>query len=83
MSITKEDYNNLELEYIRVLGFDKNGKTILNRVKKNIDIPILTNYDNKYLEKDLNINTIISLNKKIKNKKDFIEKEYKQKPIIR
>ena len=83
LSITKEDYNNLELEYIRVLGFDKNGKNILNKIKKNIDIPILTNYDNKYLEKDLNINTIISLNKKIKNKKSFIEKEYKQKPIIR
>ena len=83
LSITKEDCNNLNLEYIRVLGFDKNGKNILNKIKKDIDIPILTNYDNKYLEKDLNINTIISLNKKIKDKKSFIEKEYKQKPIIR
>lgn len=82
-SITKNYYSNLNLEYIRILGFDKNGKNHLNKIKKDIDIPILTNYDDKYLNKDLNINTIISLNKKIKNKKEFIEKEYKEKPIIK
>ena len=83
LSITKEDCSNLNLEYIRVLGFNKKGKEHLNKIKKEINIPILTNYDNKYLNKDLNINTIISLNKKIKNKIDFIEKEYKEKPIIK
>lgn len=83
LSITKEDCSNLDLEYIRVLGFDKPGKDILNKIKKDIDIPILTNYDDKYLNKDLNINTVISLNKKIKDKKSFIEKEFKQKPIIK
>jgi len=83
LSITKEDCNNLELEYIRILGFNKKGKEYLNKIKKDIDIPLLTNYDDKYLSKDLNINTIISLNKKIKNKKNFIEKEYKEKPIIK
>lgn len=82
-SITKEDCSNLDLEYIRVLGFDRKGKKVLNKIKKDINIPILTNYDDKYLSKDLNINNIISLNKKIKNKKSFIEKEYKEKPIIR
>ena len=83
MSITKNYYSNLDLEYIRVLGFNKKGKEHLNKIKKNIDIPLLNNYDNKYLSKDLNINNIISLNKKIKNKKSFIEKEYKEKPIIK
>ena len=82
-SITKDDCSNLNLEYIRILGFDKNGKDLLNKIKKDINIPILTNYDDKYLNKDLNINTIISLNKKIKDKKSFIEKEYKEKPIIK
>jgi len=82
-SITKEDCSNLGLEYIRILGFDKKGKNILNKIKKDIDIPILTNYDDKYLNKYLSINSIISLNKKIKDKKSFIEKEYKQKPIIK
>ena len=83
LSITKEDCNNLELEYIRILGFNTKGKEHLNKIKKDIDIPILTNYDNKYLEKDLIINKIISLNNKIKDKKEFIEKEYKNKPIIK
>ena len=83
LSITKEDCNNLELEYIRILGFDQKGKKLLNNIKKNMNIPLLTNYDDKYLNKDLTINAILSLNKKIKNKKEFIEKEYKQKPIIR
>ena len=83
LSITKEDCNNLTLEYIRVLGFNDKGKNILNKIKKDIDIPILTNYENKYLNKDLTINKILSLNKNIKNKKEFIDKEFKTKPIIK
>jgi len=83
LSITKKDCNNMDLEYIRILGFNTKGKNILNKIKRDIDIPILTNYDDKYLNKDLNINTIISLNKKINDKKEFIEKEYKTKPIIK
>ncbi len=83
LSLNKDEFNNLDLEYIRVLGFDKIGLSHLNKIKKDIDIPLLTNYNKKYLSKDLNINTIISLNNKIKNKNDFIEKEYKQKPIIK
>ena len=81
-NIKKEDINN-KLDYIRVLGFNKRGKDILNKVKKEIDILILTNYDNKYLNKDLEITKILSLNPKIKNKTEYIEREYKQKPIIR
>ena len=82
-SITKEDCSNLELEYIRILGFNKKGKEVLNKIKKDISVPVLTNYEDKYLNKDLNINAIISLNKKIKDKISFIEKEYKEKPIIK
>ncbi len=82
-SCTKEEYNNLDLKYIRILGFNNIGKTILNKIKKDINIPILTQYDDKYLHKDLVINNILSLNNKIKNKKEFIEKEYKQIPIIK
>ena len=83
LSLKKEDFNNLDLEYIRILGFDKCGKKYLNKIKKDIDIPIITNYNDKYLNKELSINTILSLNSKIKDKKDFLDKEYKQKPIIR
>ena len=83
LSITKKECSDLSLEYIRVLGFNDKGKKLLNKTKKEINIPILTNYDNNYLSKDLIINKIISLNSKIKNKKEFIEKEFKQKPIIK
>ena len=83
LSITKEDTSNLNLDYIRVLGFNKKGKDILNKIKKDINIKILTNYDDKYLNKDLTINNILSLNKKIKDKKEFIEKEFKEKPIMK
>ena len=78
----KKDSFNLDLEYMRILGFNNNGKSILNRIKKDIDIPILTKYDPKYLSNDLKITNILSLNKKIKDKKSFIEKEYKEKAII-
>ena len=83
LSIKKEDCKNLDLEYIRVLGFNNKGKDILNKIKKEINIPILTKYNDKYLDKDLNINNILALNKKIKDKNNFIEKEYKNKPIIK
>ena len=51
--------------------------------EQKIDIPILTNYDKEYLSTEFKINTILSLNKKIIDKKRFIEKEYKEKPIIK
>lgn len=82
-SIEKKDLINLDLEYIRILGFNNNGKHLLNEIKKDIDIPLITNYNDKYLNKDLKINTILSLNNKIKDKKSFIEIEYKNRPIIK
>ena len=82
-SITKDEFKNQNLEYIRILGFNLNGKKILNKIKKNINIPIITNYCDEYLYLDYKINKILSLNNKIKNKKEFIEKEYKNKPIIK
>ena len=81
-SLEKIEYTNMELEYIRVLGFSSKGKNILNKIKKTIDIPLLTTFDPKYLKLDFKINNILSLNKNIINKKEFIEKEFKQKPII-
>lgn len=83
LSITKEECSNLKLEYIRVLGFNSKGKKYLNSIKKEIDIEILTKYVDKYLNNDLRINTILSMNKKIKNKTEFIEKEFKQSVIIK
>ena len=83
LGITKDDFKNMDLEYIRVLGFNSKGKKHLNSIKKDIDVLIITNYNDKLLNKDLKINTILSLNNKIKNSNEFISKEYKEKPIIK
>ena len=40
---TKEDSINKEINYIRILGFNNIGKNYINKVKKNIDIPLVSN----------------------------------------
>ena len=78
----KEDNKNITIDYVRILGFNNKGKQYLNKIKKDINIPIITNYKkniSKLLDIEYKINTIYSL--PIDNK--LIEKEYKQKPIIK
>lgn len=45
--IKKDDFVE-KLEYIRILGFSKNGKDYLNKIKKDIDVHLLNSYDKKY-----------------------------------
>ncbi len=79
-SFTKEEnivYK--DIEYIRVLGFNNKGKKYLNKIKKEIEIPILTNInkDNiKLLELELRVDKIYNL---ITNREENI---FKKKPII-
>lgn len=41
-SITKEEATaNKDISYIRVLGFNKKGQTLLNKIKKELDIPLI------------------------------------------
>ena len=80
--IKKDEFIDLNLEFIRILGFDKQGKKVLNSIKKEIDIPILSSYNSKYLSKNLTIRKILAINNRIKNKNTFIEREYKEKPTI-
>ncbi len=46
-SFTKEENNIKDLEYIRILGFNKKGQEYLNIIKSNINVPILNKYDTK------------------------------------
>ena len=57
VGFTKEDNDNKEINYIRVLGFNKNGKKYLNKIKKEISIPIYTNF-NKDMEYELKVTSI-------------------------
>lgn len=82
VGFTKEMSND-NIEYIRVLGFNKFGKEYLNKVKKDINIPIITNYSNSkgLLNKEYYFNSILSVN--VKNNKEFLDREKKQRPIIK
>ena len=77
----KEDAKNLEIEYLRVLGFNKKGQAVLNKVKKNLDIPIYFNYKehlNKYFDLEFKATAIYAL---ICNDLSLIDKEFKVFPI--
>ena len=62
-----------ELRYIRVLGFDKKGREYLNSIKKEVDLPIYTNF-NKDMELELKVTKIYS---QIVNDPSLIKKEIK------
>ena len=67
---TKEDSINKNINYIRILGFNSKGKEYISKIKKDIDIPLVSNItkDNYNLIKDdLNKDEIFYniINKKI------------------
>lgn len=81
LGITKKD-NNQET-YIRILGFNNQGRNYLNKIKKDIKLPIYTSYKNNLsnnLDIEFKSTYIYSL---ITNDKTLIKKEYQNKPIIK
>ena len=40
------DKKNYKLEHIRILGFNNKGRQYLNKIKKEVTLPLLTKYDN-------------------------------------
>ena len=46
-SFTKEEAKNKKIEYIRILGFNDSGRKYLNKIKKDIDIPIISKLSNQ------------------------------------
>jgi len=80
--LKKEQVKNINIDYLRILGFSKIGQKYLNKMKKNIDIPLCTHYKkgiSEILDIELKITNIYDL----KAKRDLVKKEYSQKPIIR
>lgn len=76
----KQDFIN-EITYIRILGFDMRGKKYLNSIKKDIDIPLISNYKpniDKNLDIEFKVTKIYSL---IVKDNALIKKEL-NKPII-
>lgn len=64
LSFTKKEAKNQKLNYIRVLGFNKQGLKHLNKVKKDISIPIVSNMKKIYndlLELDIRAEKLYQL----------------------
>ena len=83
-NFTKEDAKDLEIEYLRVLGFNTRGKNYLNKIKKEIGIPIINKYiPNMYKSLDIEFRVSLIYSLILKDKgDDFLKREYRNKPVI-
>lgn len=75
---TKEEAKNIDINYIRVLGFNKKGMNYLTKIKKVTTLPIITNIKKEYnnlLQREIKIDKIYSLIMNDENN------NYKRKPI--
>jgi predicted nucleotidyltransferase len=71
---TKEDNKKRKnIKYLRVLGFNKQGRKYLHDIKKKVTLPIYTNF-NKEMELELKVTKIYSL---LVNDESLIKKEIK------
>ncbi len=81
-SFTKEEASNINIDYIRVLGFTTKGQEYLSKIKKNITIPIITGYK-KNISKVLDIEYRVTKIYSLFTSSSLIKKEYQIKPIIK
>ena len=75
-----------EIEYIRILGFSYKGQNYLNKIKKEIEIPIITKFSSiksDMLDVEFRTTCVYVSVKHEKDKTKLIESEYKNSPIIR
>lgn len=78
IGLLKKD-NNLNIDYIKILGFNIKGKEYLNSIKKNLNIPITLNHNSKIFEYELKASLIYDLIT-CSNTYDF---EIKNKPVLK
>ena len=82
VNFTKEKAKSFtKINYIRILGFNNNGKKILNEVKKDIDIPIISKINREkddMLEFELDTSKIYYLNNTNNIEREFNNKLYKE-----
>ena len=86
-NFTKEEAKSFsDIEYIRVLGFNIKGRAYLNNIKKDVNIPIITNYSSiksRMLELEFRSTCVYASILDEKEKINLIESEYKNSPIIK
>lgn len=82
LDFTKEESKLNNSNYIRLLGFSQMGRNYLNKIKKKVNTPIITNYKKNLspiLDFEIRATYIYSLITDI----NLIELEYKSTPIIK
>ena len=65
-----------EIDYIRILGFNDKGRSYLNKVKKEVNLPILSRFKRNFspiLDFELKTTSIFGL---INNDRNLILEEY-------
>lgn len=80
-NLTKDESKNIVIDYVRVLGFNSKGRSYLNKIKKNKEINIVTNYKDgisKLFDLENRVNNIYAII--VDNK--LIYEEYSHNPII-
>ena len=84
-NFTKEEADLFtDITYIRVLGFNPNGRLYLNNIKKDVNIPIITNFSSikdKMLDIEFRTTCVYASLLDEKEKITLIESEYKNSPI--
>ncbi len=82
--IKKSDVKNMkDIEYIRILGFSDKGKKYINKIKKDVKIPIIgnfTKYNSDMLKLELKVSSIYASTLNEKEKNEFIKEEYRHHP---
>lgn len=82
VGFTKEEANNISIDYIRILGFTRSGQEYLNKIKKELSIPLVIGYKkniSKILDIELKATKIYALVADM----SLIKREYQIKPIIK
>ncbi len=72
-----------DIEYIRVLGFNDIGKEYLNSIKKEVNLPIISNFSSRLsdmLNLELQISSIYASILDEENKRKLTEEEFKHHP---
>ncbi len=67
------------LQYIRILGFNEKGKTYISKIKKEVDIPIISNFSknkSEMIKMEFQATCVYASILNEKEKKDLIQKEY-------
>ena len=80
-SFTKEEAKKIKIDYIRIIGFNQKGKNYLNKIKKQVTLPMITAYKKNFSQTlDLEYKALSIYYLPYEKKLQL--KEYQKKPII-